>query len=1132
MFVIYPANKTEVLLELMLAVIQQTEPDRQACHLFHTHTILVETSGMRHWLNLQMAERAGIAMNMDFQRPEGFVLDCVRALLGHDSMPPFAPYQRDILCWRIDELMASEVFAKVPACAPARQYWLESGKTNPLKRFQLASACAQIFEQYQHFRPDWLLRWERGEEIETRDILPNGSFSRADEAWQAWLWRAITDPAIQPYRPLPQLQQLAIAAMPAYQGSEIPKQIILFAVNTLAPQTLEFFRQLAQHQICQVHLFYLNPCVAFWGDLSSDKVAARQARRQKIDLWLDEAGNQRNPLLANLGKQGRDFFNMLQQLDALEISAMAQPLEPCDTDDVNPISSQSLLARIQEDILTLSTPPTKKEEKADIHNNKEEADTQKNIPSTIQIMACYSELREVQVLHDYLLHLLSYEKDLRARDILVMCPAIEDYSPYIEAVFRTPLEDNNDPHNPRLPASIADRTLVLTHPQISAFMDLLALPDSRFEINRLLDMIRVPAIARRFELNESDFELLQRWFQAAAIHWGKNARHKTDISGQDGATMDFTWDWGLQRLLLGFAQSDQEQLWDSLLLVPRVQGRQAIILGRFMQFVEQLSWFSRARAKARDVDGWKELLEQILARFFDFATDEQDAYLQLRQAIVNLQVHCANAAYTRLITWSVIREFLRQQFSAVDSSSDFITGQVTFCSMVPMRSIPFKVVAILGMNDGKYPRLDRRPEFDLIAQCHPRQGDRSRREADRYLFLEAILCAREYLYISYQARDIRTNAQRQPSLMVKELVDYLHRYYRWQGVIAQPLHPFSSAVFQPPAAGFNQHWLRLAKQKQAGILEQSLELPVLTEAPETSHLELVELIRFFTDPLKTFCQQRLHLYFEDTQILVDDNEPFVVDSLSAYQIRQRFSEQLLQIALEKKVKPQELPDDALKTSRDYFRASGLLPQSPFIDDLLDDFATDAQILTQNILDQGSPVADYCESEFGQIHLSSPVYWLEQGRQLIFWRCGKRRAQDDMHLWLLHLLAGSCYEQVSTLGLFYDHIKKKTEICQFNPFKGSQTAREYLQQVLRYYQMGLCQPMLLHAELGKVFFEGKTSNRNPQTTWNKAFEGNVHQAGLFNMYAKWLYGEIPGYTDERIKPLQDLYQPLYQARQKT
>ena len=234
-----------------------------------------------------------------------------------------------------------------------------------------------------------------------------------------------------------------------------------------------------------------------------------------------------------------------------------------------------------------------------------------------------------------------------------------------------------------------------------------------------------------------------------------------------------------------------------------------------------------------------------------------------------------------------------------------------------MRSVPFKVVCLLGLNDGDYPRQVVPVGFDLMRIGKARRGDRSRRLDDRYLFLEAILSARKRLYLSFQGYSAKDNSERSPSILLSELLEYTEQTFCLAGDDVLPvkdcaenllqhlyhehaLQPFNPVYFTPDrttgiANSFQTHWLALAQQLSVGTFHADKEvdfcsapLKVLPEHSQTSAVELDELLAFFSNPAKAFFTQRWQTRLTRIYEAQSDDEPFELDALARYILNERF----------------------------------------------------------------------------------------------------------------------------------------------------------------------------------------------------------------------------------------------------
>ncbi|MCU4674600.1 exodeoxyribonuclease V subunit gamma [Catenovulum sp. 2E275] len=1145
MFIVYPSNRLEDLMILLDKVLETRQGS-----IFEADQILVESQGMQHWINMQLAKTQGIAMNIEFPMPSRFIWNLARAILG-EMIPEQSPYSREILSFRIEKILSDNRFIEQTFAKPLNQYWQTANQSQQYRRFQLATKLADVFEQYMLYRPEWLELWQQNQmpaALQTESLT-------ATAQWQQKIWQLLV--AEQPYHQA-NLQDLAIAKLDQHLD-KLPEQIYIFGINALPPKSLAFFEAISEH--IPVHLFHLNPSVEFWGDLQTDKHLARAQRAKKVADWTAQ-DNIRNPLLANLGGQGKAFFNSLQQLNTYEISGYSD-LEI----DYKNAEKPSVLVRLQQDILNLT----------DAAEQFDPTQQAAEIDDSIVISSSHSALREIQTLHDYLLHQFNCDPNLKPQDIVVMCPAIEDYAPYIQAVFKRP-GITLDEHSIRLPCSIADRKSMDAEPLVNSFIELLNLPDSRFEISKILDYLRLPALQNKFGFSEHELTTIENWLLQAQIHWGLDAGHKAVVSELTSSTPTYSWQWGLERLLYGFAWGNELHIANNQLWLPHVEGQDTVLLGRLCHLLERLQFHSKSLLTPRLPSQWHAYLHELKNTFFAEDDKEQDAFFIIDAAINALTERCGSkkANFDQTLDLTTLRYFLTREFSQPDQKNHFLTGQITFCSMVPMRSIPFKIIAVLGLNDGQYPRQQNPISFDLMAATPTQAGDRSRRGDDRYLFLEALISARNHLYLSYQGRDIRNNEPRQPSLILKELMDYLSSGYGWQfdiesahsQLLVNPLHPFSEKAYQGKYPSFDPNWWRLIKPEQTekvslaeanlAEIKQDEQLP----AQLTIELKVEQLVDFFTNPLACFAKQTLHLYLNDFSIELDDVEPFSLNSLDEYLFRQGLTKQILTGA------------DKADFIRQ-FQLSGQLPETPMQDEVIETLAQPADLIAEQ-LSKYTIKPTHANTEL-LLYFTKNGDWigtdnellktnaenqiqvkvklsaqLEQAQELMInWRAASRKGKDELRLWLNYLTAmrDPTLNITSGLGVYLDAKKEKLALVNLTQAQGNLTqAKDNLTQTepkqapaqlielvkiyLQTMHFGKIGQPVYFIELAKALLKKQEASPVNELI-NTPAQIKIWQKFQTDMlendaYFKWFYPAGLDYQTELHQNLLSLFQPLYQS----
>lgn len=1114
--------------------IQQLSP----LPFFCQETIVVQNAGMQHWLNMSIAQSRGISMNIDYALPAQFLWKLLRTVASEEKVPEQSPYSREVLCWRICQLLDTEQVLNDQDFSQVNAYWqggnpqeLPSSQAQ-LKRYQLAVKVADLYEQYLIFRPQWIDAWCNFTVSSSVAELPEELGQVNHSVWQAKLWQLL-DQQLS-YNPV-ELMADAIANLKNH-GDLLPKRISFFGINAMAPMWLEFIQALGKHT--DIHFFHLNPCVDYWGDIQTEKQLY-----QKLSQWTegtenlaDEVGN---PLLANLGQQGREFISLLQSISAINIDAF-EPLTQV-SDVIN--EKASVLHQVQQDILSLK--------------DARQA-SKKLIDDSIVLTSCHSAFREVQALHDWLLHQLNNDSSLTPKDILVMCPQVEDYAPYINAVFARGWQDISD-EVPPLPCSIADRTSSDSDPIVATFSDLLNLPDSRFHISSVISFMRVPAMMAKIKLTSEEVAKLVTWLEAAAVHWGLSQNHKAQILNDSKASGQFSWQQGLDKLLKGFAFSDSEAIYypdidsTATLALPHVEGQDGLLLGKLILFIEQLQIHASTLATERTASQW----QQYLMSFVDdcFINQGEQSFDIIESAISSLNDHCFHANYHDQISLTVVREYLNNHFATPDPGRQFMVGQVTFCSMLPMRSIPFKVIAILGLNDGEFPRQRTPLAFDLMSVTPAKLGDRSRRGDDRYLFLEAIISARQALYLSYQGRNIKNNTVKQPSIILTELFDYLTQGYGWNISSEQSsddkqasqlrqmaMQPFSVKNYLGQWASFDANWLKIAQSSQAQIESKNLnEHSSLSNLPCEQVLDgkgknietvtILELAQFYQHPAKWFARRYLQLNFDQYQTEIEDVEPFTYDRLASYQLKQ----DLLAIYLSKTEQQEaEINQRFLKA-----KLSGQFSDSPSVNQEFEKWQDDTAIFADaikteiseeiNNIEINLPLAINHQNENFtiEIYASLPIC----GHQQVFYRGSKAKAKDIFTLYLQQLVLQAAqstgnYPELANVeqscGLYFDTQNQKVAQILFKTIEQPQAK---LTELITTFLIGQCQPLLLNADLGKKLFESrKFEQADLEKFWH---DDNNFQAFGQDPYIDYFWPDCPQISSITAS-LSQIYQPVFQA----
>ena len=852
-------NRLELLADRLIDDLTSTGHDDP----LRPHVVVVAHPALGRWLQERIAARCGIAVNIEFPLPSTFAWEVLREVSGR--LKRESAFSREALTWRIHAALPA--YAERPGFDAVRHYLGSAGE--PRQRHQLAAALAQTFDEYTMARPSWIRAWHRG-----RLVLED-----ADERWQAELWRALADSVDEADRASLMQEVLGGLLGGAPVPSRLERGFSIFGAAHLPPLLLEFFLTLAQ---CVPLRFYQpNPCLDYWGDI----VSAREQVRQR-QLWNrhgrreDEAHLESgHPLLASWGGIGREYLKAIHapELVVHDDDAFAAP------------TSSGLLGWLQAGILMLDpahAPPPPLE-----------------AAPSVQVHGCPSRRREVEVLRDALLPLFETLDDLKPHEIVVMSPRIEEYVPYVAAVFG----DGDDPLS--IPYRISDVALRATHPLIDAFARILALGESRFAVSEILGFLAEPGIARRFGLDGEARDWLRTWIADAGVRWGLDADFRAALGA--AAIDETTWRFGFNRLLLGYALGNDAEMLADVVPATNVEGSPAQWLGQFARFVDALARTRAGFAVPRGAAEWKSWLIDRLDALFDGEGGdalEAAAIRDLREAIAAFGNEASRWLGAEALDFAVVRGALDAQIAAPRASRGGRFG-ITFCGMVPMRNVPHRVVCVLGLDAGEFPRRQAPAGFNLMRR-HPRAGDRSIREDDRFLFLESLVAARDVFHLSHVDRDAKTGASNPPSPLVEELTGFLAGAYgaeAWPAVRASivrqhPMHPFAAACFRAdsPTPSYDRRWWNAARLQGEAWIEPSPFVPAaalvstlqefhaleLAPAEDWTELDIGELLGWLAHPLRAYFRQQLPLELAEAE-RDEDVEAFTLGRLARYQLADR-----------------------------------------------------------------------------------------------------------------------------------------------------------------------------------------------------------------------------------------------------
>lgn len=767
---------------------------------FAPDVVAVPTRGVERWLAQRLSHHlgaadgeAGIAANIRFDPPARVLDDAVHAALGTSRTHDDDPWSPERLTWHV--LSTIDACAHEPWCSPlGRHLGADDDDARRGRRVQTASHLARLFRAYGSQRPALLDLWARGvDEDGAGAPLPG------DLAWQAELWRRVRDAIGEP-SPAELLPEAMRALDARPEVVDLPERLSVFGLTRLPEHHLQVLAALARHR--EVHLWLPHPSPALW-----DRVASAGAHPDRRRAAREPVAA--HPLLASMAR------------DATELQVRLGAAGPGDDrHHPAPEPPATLLGTLQRRLRDddVASPPV-----AIAPHDR-----------SVQVHACHGRSRQVEVLREALLGLFAEHPDLEPRDVVVLCPDVEAFAPLLTATFGAlPEGPGHDVHPGRtLRVRLADRSLRQTNPVLAMLSRLLELPDGRVTASDVIDLAASPPVRRRFRLDDDELARLRTWAVTSGVRWGEDRERRERFGlGQVGQG---TWETGLDRLLLGVAMAEEDHRFlGAALPLDDVDSTDVDLAGRVAELVDRLTRVLDLLDGPHELGGWLGALDHAIDLLADAAPADAWQLTEARRTLADVREHAeavgspgdvdttapaigdvgaaagvpgrgpAGVHLRTALRLADVRALLARRLEGRPTRAGFRTGALTVCALEPMRAVPHRVVCLLGMDDGAFPRGARTDGDDVLLRT-PLIGERDRRSEDRQLFLDAVTSADEHLVVLYSGAHERTGAELPPAVPVGELLDALDRTAvdaRAHVVVQHPLQPVDERSFTPGALG-------------------------------------------------------------------------------------------------------------------------------------------------------------------------------------------------------------------------------------------------------------------------------------------------------------------------------------------
>lgn len=880
LFNIFKSNKMENLMEALVSILGDV-PDNPMM----PEWIGIQSRGMKQWIAMQMAQNFGVCTNMQFVFPRQMVDQILTSFDPPGSMedPENHPdsLNEDFFFWSVLKLLNENRSSKELSSIES---YIREDKTGK-KRYQLSMKIAKVFDDYQVYRPELLMDWQKG-----RQTLPREIFKDPVAQWQAELWNQVISKNSRNHLAFKADLFLEKFSSKNIRTGDLPSRMSLFGISALPGLFLQVFEKISE--VMDINLFLLTPSNQFFFDIKSAGQIGRIALKQEAPIDPESLYYEiTNPLLSSLGTSAKGFHASLEAFNYHE------PFDDLFQDPINAAhESHTMLSQLQSDILNLVC---RKEGNRDAPVNIAASDT------SICIHACHSPMREAQVLKDLLLNEFEKDAELAPHDIIVMMPDVEAYAPFIESVFalETPL-----------PFSISDRRKKSESEPLDAFLKILALRNSRLEQSCVLDLLESESIAKKFNITFDEITMIAKMAGAAKILWGRDAGYRETLGLPPFE--ENTWQFGFQRLFMGMAMPEnQDILVQDILPCQPFEGLDLEVLGKFAAFCHTLFSDLKTLAGQKTIGKWCEVLKKISISLMDRNYKNKEDLTFLSQTIDQIRDDAQKAGFNEIVSFDMIYSILEQKLDLNISQGNFMAGNITFCNIMPMRSIPFKIVVLMGMDEKSFPRQSFNPGFSLIKK-YPKPGDKIERDEDRYLFLETLLSARSKFICTYTGMSIQDNSKIPCAGIVSELTDTMDQSFILpEGAgchFFHPLHPFNEAYFNQAGSFFSfsndnckiakalcpdisqtskskidgskKDGSKKAKSKKYGSESRLFVRPSSKKESKAlpSSITLDEMIHFFKNPVEGFIKEGLDIKMQAIEEQTQDREVFSISGLDQY----------------------------------------------------------------------------------------------------------------------------------------------------------------------------------------------------------------------------------------------------------
>jgi exodeoxyribonuclease V gamma subunit len=719
--------------------------------IFEEIKVIVPNLSMGSWLEKQITIKLGICSGIKFITLKDFIFQIYFNANPNKELFNTHYIKHIIYDYLCDLDANNEHFNEII------DYIFIDGVLNLFKAYSLASQLKIIFEEYIILR--------------TYDII-NNKFIDKLPTYQKILWQHIFSYKYSLYQDNLNIVSFidiykTFITNPNSLFKYMPNNVLIYGIISIYNSELDIIQVIANYSDIKWYQMVISN--KYYSDLYSD--ATRNKLQAKIlkapfltldDLYLIDG----NILVANLGQKSREFNELLASRDINIVQ-----LDLLNNNEILNFENESLLALIQFDIYNIIN---RCDNKYMIYNNLEfyqDPILINNNDMSIKINVCHNKMREVQILFNSICEVIAQDKELNLGDILVIAPDISLYGDYIRAVF------NNEytiSYGEKIYLEYSISGVYIPKQDFYQLLELLLNLEYQIPVTYIFDLLNNHIITSILQLSSDDIEQIKYWCQKNNICFGLLNNDYQEYNYSDIPAYSF-----------------QELLIRLVLGVTINNGGEVIYLNKDISHIPY-----------KNIDSSKIELINKLGIIFDLCNEIRQLFYKSENILKNFAINDFISIFDgflkplitgkeiinsynefiknillekieKIIDLKILRVIIKEIYAKFNTKSNE-TGKITFTSMQLVKNIPYKMIYVLGLNNGEFPTT---LEPNQLSQLNSEWiiTDRNINLDDKQNFLSIILSAEKYLYFSYVGYDNISNQKISPSTLLDLFIRVIER---------------------------------------------------------------------------------------------------------------------------------------------------------------------------------------------------------------------------------------------------------------------------------------------------------------------------------------------------------------------